>query len=169
MKVEIEFPDADITSYDEATFSESLSAALGVDPSRIQILSVRSGSIIVDFVILPAEGETTLSYNVTSSVRQKLDAGTIEVKGYGSAIVKAHELPAEPESSEVLLGLSLLELAVASALVLFVIIFLAFYWKRSRSRARFLESKLIETDHLALDPEGGLLKPNNAMAWGAPP
>ena len=75
LKVEIEFPDADISTYNESSFLESLALALNVDVSSIRILDVRAGSIIVDFAILPAADEDTIESELASTLRDRLSGG----------------------------------------------------------------------------------------------
>ena len=162
MKVELEFPGADISTYDEATFLESLAKALNIPLEYLVILDVRSGSIIVNFAILPPVGEDEIESDIALALEQMLSSGAIEVPGYGSANVNSYALPPAEKSDALILGLSLVPLGILAGVLLFMIFFLYIYWRRSKSKVAFLESKLVDVDALNFDQES-LLQMQNPM------
>ena len=78
LKVELEFPDADISSYNETTFLEALSAALGVPLENLAVTRVRAGSIIVTFAVFPPPGQKAME---SLTLIQKQETPTISHRG----------------------------------------------------------------------------------------
>ena len=190
LSVGLEFPDADIEDYDEETMIQSLAKALGVAPESIVILSVKAGSILVDFVVLPPVDETDFEEDSQAFFERMVSMGLLEVENFGEAVVTAFDLPPQESSDAVFLGMNLIEIAIAGGLSFIVSIFLAVYWRRSKSKVSFLQGKVVEADHhlvdngmppYSQDPEGGMYgmmgmppppqqswPPQQQQSWGYP-